>query len=94
MADPNVGEILVQPDELAHRVSELAEQISKDYAENFKQLNRKRDGEFKNAVAQTKQVLSDEQWKKYERILKSRVGPAPLRGLDDADATRAPEEGV
>ena len=32
MADPNVGEILVQPDELAHRVSELAEQISADYA--------------------------------------------------------------
>jgi hypoxanthine phosphoribosyltransferase len=32
MADPNVGEILVQPDELAHRVSELAEQISQDYA--------------------------------------------------------------
>jgi hypoxanthine phosphoribosyltransferase len=28
----NVGEILVQPDELAHRVSELAEQISADYA--------------------------------------------------------------
>ena len=27
-----VGEILVQPDELAHRVSELAEQISADYA--------------------------------------------------------------
>jgi len=32
MADPMVGEILVQPDELAHRVSELAEQISADYA--------------------------------------------------------------
>jgi hypoxanthine phosphoribosyltransferase len=32
MADPSIGEILVQPDELAHRVSELAEQISKDYA--------------------------------------------------------------
>jgi hypoxanthine phosphoribosyltransferase len=32
MADPNVGEILVQPDELAHRVTELAEQISTDYA--------------------------------------------------------------
>jgi hypoxanthine phosphoribosyltransferase len=32
MADPNVGEILVQPDELAHRVRELAEQISADYA--------------------------------------------------------------
>ena len=33
MPDPNVGEILVQPDELAHRVSELAEQISADYAD-------------------------------------------------------------
>ena len=33
MADPNIGEILVQPDELVHRVSELAEQISSDYAD-------------------------------------------------------------
>ena len=32
MADPNVGEILVQPDELAHRVRELAGEISADYA--------------------------------------------------------------
>ena len=32
MADPNVGEILVQPDDLAHRVRELGEQISHDYA--------------------------------------------------------------
>jgi hypoxanthine phosphoribosyltransferase len=32
VADPNVGEILVQPDDLAHRVGELAEQISTDYA--------------------------------------------------------------
>jgi hypoxanthine phosphoribosyltransferase len=32
MADPNVGEILVQPDELEHRVSELAAEISSDYA--------------------------------------------------------------
>ena len=28
MADPKVGEILVQPDELAHRVRELAAEIS------------------------------------------------------------------
>jgi hypoxanthine phosphoribosyltransferase len=33
VADPNVGEILVQPDDLAHRVSELAEEISRDYAD-------------------------------------------------------------
>jgi len=33
VADPNVGEILVQPDDLAHRVRELAEEISRDYAD-------------------------------------------------------------
>lgn len=32
MPDTKVGEILVQPDELAHRVRELAEEISADYA--------------------------------------------------------------
>jgi hypoxanthine phosphoribosyltransferase len=32
VTDPNVGEILVQPDELAHRVRELAGEISADYA--------------------------------------------------------------
>jgi hypoxanthine phosphoribosyltransferase len=31
MADPSVGEILVQRDELAHRVRELGEQVSHDY---------------------------------------------------------------
>ena len=33
MTNSKVGEILVQPDELAHRVRELAEQISADYAD-------------------------------------------------------------
>ena len=32
MTDARVGEILVQPDELAHRVRELAGEISRDYA--------------------------------------------------------------
>ena len=32
VTNSKVGEILVQPDELAHRVSQLAEQISADYA--------------------------------------------------------------
>jgi hypoxanthine phosphoribosyltransferase len=31
MADPGVGEILVQRDDLQHRVRELAEQVSADY---------------------------------------------------------------
>jgi hypoxanthine phosphoribosyltransferase len=32
MSDSRVGEILVQPDELAHRVRELGQEISADYA--------------------------------------------------------------
>ena len=32
MAEPDVGEILVQRDELAHRVKELAAEVSRDYA--------------------------------------------------------------
>lgn len=32
MKDPHIGEILVQQDELAHRVKALGEQISNDYA--------------------------------------------------------------
>jgi len=31
MTDASVGDILVQPDELAHRVRELAQEISRDY---------------------------------------------------------------
>jgi hypoxanthine phosphoribosyltransferase len=33
MPDPRVGEILVQRDELEHRVRELAEEVSRDYAD-------------------------------------------------------------
>jgi hypoxanthine phosphoribosyltransferase len=32
MRDPDIGEILVQPDELEHRVRELGAEISRDYA--------------------------------------------------------------
>ena len=32
MPDPEIGEILVQPDDLQHRVRELGAQISRDYA--------------------------------------------------------------
>jgi hypoxanthine phosphoribosyltransferase len=33
MRDPEIGEILVQPDDLRHKVRELGERISSDYAE-------------------------------------------------------------
>ena len=31
MADPSIGEILVQQDDLAHRIAQLGEEISRDY---------------------------------------------------------------
>ena len=61
------------------------ETISKEYADSFAELNRKRDREFKTAVSMTREVLSPEQWKKYEKILTSRVGPGSLRGLSGGD---------
>ena len=70
------------------------EQISKDYADSFAELNRKRDKEFKKAVEQTRQVLTAEQWQKYEKILRNRVGPGPLRGLSDADMTQPSGPGL
>jgi hypoxanthine phosphoribosyltransferase len=33
MRDPQIGEILVQPDDLKHKVREIGQQISADYAE-------------------------------------------------------------
>ena len=67
---------------------EKFEKISQEYADSFAELNRKRDKEFQKAVGQTRKVLNDEQWRKYERILKSRVGPGATRGLTDADMTQ------
>ena len=70
------------------------EQISKDYADGFAELNRKRDKEFKNAVERTRAVLTAEQWQKYEKILRNRVGPGPLRGLSEGDMTQPSAPGL
>ena len=61
------------------------EKISREYAEQFAGLNRTRDREFETAVQQTRKILDARQWQKYERILRSRVGPGALRAV--------PEEG-
>jgi len=68
------------------------EKISREYAEQFAELNRKRDRDFDKAVQQTKKILTDGQWQKYERILRSRVGPGALRVLPD-DPAPAPKAG-
>jgi hypothetical protein len=71
---------------LTDEQKEKFQKVSQDYAEQFAGLNRKRDQEFQKAVRQTKQVLDEQQWRKYEQILRSRVGPGPLRAIG-ADET-------
>ena len=56
------------------------EKISKDFANRFDQIASGRDRSFQEAVEKTRKLLSDEQCKKYDEILKNRVGPGPGRG--------------
>jgi Spy/CpxP family protein refolding chaperone len=51
------------------------ERISKDYANRYAELVRKRDQTFQDAVERTRKLLNDEQRRKYEQLLKTRVGP-------------------
>ena len=51
------------------------EKISQDFKKQFDDLARKRDMVFQSAVEQTKQLLNDEQRKRYEAILKTSIGP-------------------
>jgi hypothetical protein len=50
------------------------EKISKDYADQFAELTRKRDKVFQQAVERTRGLLNDEQRRRYEQILKSATG--------------------
>jgi Spy/CpxP family protein refolding chaperone len=51
------------------------ERISKDYADRFGALQKKRDQAFEDAVEKTKSILNDVQRQKYEQILRRHVGP-------------------
>jgi Spy/CpxP family protein refolding chaperone len=50
------------------------EKISQDFKNQFDDLAKKRDKVFQSAVKRTKQLLNDEQRKRYEAILKNSVG--------------------
>jgi len=56
------------------------ERISKDFAEQFNELSRQRDKAFDQAVERTRKLLTDEQRKKYDEILKTHVRPPPPAG--------------
>ncbi|HZN67535.1 MAG TPA: hypothetical protein VFB66_19760 [Tepidisphaeraceae bacterium] len=78
---------------LTDEQKEKFEKVSKDYAEQFDRLNDKRDQAFREAVKRTKQVLDEGQWRKYERILRGRVGPDALRGLNGQETAGVGAEG-
>ncbi len=62
------------------------EKISRQYAEQFADLNRKRDADFQKAVRETRKILDNKQWEKYETILRSRVGTGALRAAPEEAA--------
>lgn len=52
------------------------QKLSEEFARRYDELARQRDEAFNSAVEKTKKLLSDEQRKKYEQILKTHVRPA------------------
>jgi Spy/CpxP family protein refolding chaperone len=54
------------------------EKISKDHAQRFDELRRRRDETFESGVEQTKKLLDDTQRQKYDQILKTHVRRDPL----------------
>jgi Spy/CpxP family protein refolding chaperone len=53
------------------------QKLSQEFADRYDQLAKDRDEAFNSAVEKTKKLLTDEQRKKYEQILKTHVRPGP-----------------
>jgi cell division protein ZapA (FtsZ GTPase activity inhibitor) len=51
------------------------EKVTKEYAKQFEEVIGQRDHVFQDAVEQTRQILSPQQQKKYEEVLRTRLGP-------------------
>jgi hypothetical protein len=70
------------------------QQVSKDYAEKFAELRRRRDQRFQRAVEATRKLLNDEQRRKYDDLLKAHVRPDDLGfagpGLSDTTTATTP----
>jgi hypothetical protein len=70
------------------------QKLSDEYATQFAELNRKRDKDFEKAVQQTRKILNEGQWRKYEQILRSRVGAGALRNHPSDEAADSRPEGI
>jgi Spy/CpxP family protein refolding chaperone len=53
------------------------QKLSQEFADRYDQLAKDRDEAFNSAVEKTKKLLTEEQRKKYEQILKTHVRPGP-----------------
>ncbi len=51
------------------------EKVTREFAARFAKVTAERELAFQNAVEQTRQILSPVQQKKYEEVLRSRLGP-------------------
>jgi hypothetical protein len=66
--------------------------INQDYQERFTAMTARRELAFKDAVEKTKQLLNDEQRRRYEQILARRLGSDPSTGQPASPATRPTAE--
>jgi Spy/CpxP family protein refolding chaperone len=69
------------------------EKISRSYADRFAELRKQRDQAFATAVDKTRNLLSDEQRRKYDEILKTHVRSDQLGPAGDVGGTTQPRQG-
>lgn len=69
---------------------EQYEKITRDYADRFAAVTRKREAAFREAVERTRAILNDAQRRQYDQILRSRVDPASLKAITGPDVPPPP----
>ena len=69
---------------------EQYEKITRDYADRFAAVTRKREQAFREAVERTRAILTDAQRRQYDQLLRSRVDPASLKAITGPDVPPPP----
>jgi hypothetical protein len=69
---------------------EQYEKITRDYADRFAAVTRKREVAFREAVDRTRAILNDAQRRQYDQLLHSRVDPASLKAITGPDVPPPP----
>jgi hypothetical protein len=69
---------------------EQYERVTRDYADRFAAVTRKREAAFREAVERTRAILNDAQRRQYDQLLRSRVDPASLKAITGPDVPPPP----